>query len=354
MPSPTILNQVTLGTPDDVNHILSFIKTTAESWGWQIQDYRTNVKWDETTPYTGWEAGTESFLQMKTTGYGSQNCIMRFRTIPLYNTSGYHDGIHSHDWNNTVIEVVMTDPRYPSYNTGVATHPVDQNPLTENGSRSYRKWNRWALAEAASVFMWIHGNDRVMYVSVQLDAINMTHLSFGVPELIDTAWDGGEFMAGWNIRRDSYWDFKWNYRSSDQSMDNPQIRIPGSYTKALTGYESIAPAFRETRSWVRPGPGGFDQVLIPSNWSGIRPMEKDLWWYLDNTEGVYRPFAYTPWLYVSFIDGLYIGQELTYGTERYCVLPIWGYMYNADDNRVWFPGTYGVGQNLLAAAFRVA
>lgn len=359
---PSVMTMTTHVAPSSPTDILLKIKEFLDALGWTITEWRTNCAWNTSSPY-GWLAGTQSFLQVKTTGYGNQNAIYRFQAVDdgLYNgCSEASGGSIANNWAGGQIRYSMVDPRYPTYATS-ATVPRDQNSLISIGASYNRYYSALRLPAGAAVKMWLFGNDKFCWVAIQLSATYITHIAFGVPELLNQAWPGGQFIYVAGRPGDSFWECWWGYGMDvNNSMHPCYGYIPGVYTANQVTHPALHYALNNRpgeSGRVAIGPASMEQVLIPSSWSGIRPMLQEPMYYYSTAEGVYRQHAVAPWCRCAFMGGLAIGEELTYGAETYVVLPVWGcYCMNYDSTGQRFPGSYpgDAIYNLFGVAFRTA
>jgi len=126
----------------------------AVALGWTINDWKkANCSWDTTVPLSGWQAGLESWLDIKATGVGFGGSNLR------YVFRNYHTGLA--DTDGLVVAGAYTAGTYSS---SLLTHPVQQSSLTWGPSAAYREIS---LPTTTMAGAWFFGNAYCIWSVIQ-------------------------------------------------------------------------------------------------------------------------------------------------------------------------------------------
>ena len=93
-----------------IHDYLEKLKDFAQAQGWTVDNFIQNTQWAFDTVDYQFISGTESFLQLSSNGYGSQNLVFRFRAE---NTGAVGD----HEW------LQMGAHKATTFDHSNSTHP---------------------------------------------------------------------------------------------------------------------------------------------------------------------------------------------------------------------------------------
>jgi hypothetical protein len=201
----TLVNYTYHAAVTDGNDWLSKLRTFALAQGWTSVEYQTNVQWDETAPYTGWIAGTGSFLQLSSTCWG--NCDKAIYRFFVDNYDGNEDQLDHGAHTGT------------AYDTNTTTSPILQNTLWSGWQNHYGT----SMPSAAQGVgkMWLFGSQEYIYVVSQFDDYVIATWHLGSIDLYpehrnrtDCAfWGSSNYQPfpdtrnfAWNLKDPDYWD----------------------------------------------------------------------------------------------------------------------------------------------------
>lgn len=296
--------------------MLKNIKDFAAAQGWTIDEFRdADCLWS-----SGWGAGTESFLQMHTHGYGSNYAGFRIRAYKYYvidNYGNWYQGANCRQWR-----VRMHKADQESY-SNIATHPVDQ-PTTgninyngEGGSTNDdggHYYNGLHFRESTDTYLRqvIFGNANFIDTFIQLDATFCCRMLIGVPVMFDTS------LANCSLRETCY-NLGTGGALEDYASTGTRV-ISQFYFNDAQQYGSLSSLFGGSvgRDYVGPS---YVTALLPNTFALARPILRDVLFVTSG--GVRYAVGYQPWGKIA-ASGLQPFQELSYGAETYMVAPLFG------------------------------
>lgn len=341
----TILNYSVLNSPSGPQAIMNLIRTFAVAQGWVQDEWRPDESWDATTPF-GWisNTGNADWLQLTSTGYGSQNLIVAL--------DRQYSGIQ------------MSMRTQTSYST-IDTRPVLQNPLMRtiyggdwrfqsNPTEYDCDWG-WQLDEGSMDKAWVFGNEKFILCVVSIDGLYYTHMFFGSLEIWEDNPTQGEFY-GYQAIAEAYnyrYRTAWTWHSGATYFApafSPRRQYFGATGSTLYHYtthiyydnreitsstigSTVAYYMKQTirkgymiPQYYNPFQGdanrGYGQdVLTYNGYSGRRPLLKDVHFYVRQSDSVICPLG-TSWVYFFDNTGVEPGSTLTYGTKQFIVFPI--------------------------------
>ncbi|MCK5605704.1 hypothetical protein KAR91_27665 [Candidatus Pacearchaeota archaeon] len=295
--------------------MLKKLKTFAQNRTWSIPIYQPDKVWVDTGGGVyGWAAGSETFLAIQSSGYGSQTLHFRFRSQAV-----------GSDANHEFIDIGCNKSGETSISTADPTHPVFQDNLKGGSFRSI------SFKPTSIPQVWFFGNDRQILVFAKLSTSFVQILACGTAELFDSAETEGNY-CGHSVDSTVTDEAKWynapTYPSKhlipwDQQED--QILYDG-VLKDSTGYRCNI-LFDETNA----NAGNFSNIgraLKANNFSGNRFLAKPLAYVQRDIDSTYFPIGEYP-IFRVVHPGLDIGQQLDFGAEEYIVFP--GLMLNSRD-----------------------
>lgn len=279
---------------------LAKIKTFADGQGWSIEEWQANKEWaDQGGGVYGWSAGSESFLAMESSGYGSQTLHYRIRSM----AEGL-DG--NHEW----MEIGAVTAAHTAIDT-VSTHPVQQNNLKTN----YRvSWKLTTIPE-----LWIFGNDRQIIVLARFDEKFTQCMCFGTCELYDSAEDEGNWIGHSQVDTTTKWH---EYLTSGANFVCP-ADVAGSVLYDAELKESANYACEVQSDDQNSIEGGFSiltRALQANNYAGTRVLIKPKVFVQRDSDSVFFPIGELP-IYRLYHPGLAVGQQLDYGANSFLAFP---------------------------------
>lgn len=276
---------------------LTELKNFALAQGWTVVRHLTNVQWAFSGGIWQFIAGSESFLELQSSGYGAQTLHFRFRAQNTGHATNEYIETMGHLGNTTL--------------QNVSTHPVDQTGAWTSSGLKFM-----GLPPTTITKVWFFGNIRFLYAVIQLDADYIEHHAFGSLKLHDTSIAQGNF-CGWIQSGATAWTAKTQACPFDTQGQNIY------YNSALqTSAQNKQNFVCGTNNIVTAS--AFDNEyslgLIPNAYAQLRPIVVQKNYQIDSGDSQWFNFAEYPVGRV-WTENLAIGQELTYGTAKYLVFP---------------------------------
>lgn len=279
----------------DHHAFLEKLKDFCNSQGWTVDDFQSSVQWAWDGAKYDWLAGSESFLEVTSTGYGAQVLNFRFRTEA---TGADADS----EW------LQMGAQLGEAINTALSTHPVEQDDWN---LYRYTSFNPTTLPT-----VWFFGLDaKFVLAVVKFSADYCNFLTFGSPELFDTADDEGNW-AGYSFSGLSKWYNKNDFIPFDVDSNN----IWYDANRVVTARQAINTTFTTANNF-----GGefakYGRMITRNDYSEVRPVIKPLVYIKHVADDLWRRLGTFP---IFRIDhrGLKIGEKVTYGSEEYLTFPM--------------------------------
>lgn len=275
---------------------LEKLKDFCQAQGWTIDYFFTNVSWVSSGGgYDFVSGGGESFLEVTSSGYGSQILNFRLRS-----------------------EAVGTDPDnefiWLTPHLGEAIDYGDNDhPCRQNSWRTSSGYNKTGFKPTDIIRAWFFGNNKFIVAVAQFDNDYCTFLSFGTPELYNSAEAQGNF-AGFTSTSDSAW-----YAKSD--------RLPFDSVVNCFYYNSMLDSGRIGNNLMFGASnevlghfGRYGKAITKNSFSNVRPMMKPMLFAKSPVDEIWRPFGTWQIFRVNTKD-LWIGEKIKYGTEEYLTFP---------------------------------
>lgn len=316
-------------TTNNYSVVLENLADFAEDHGWTVDELKVGYNWGN---FGGWVTGTESFLQMHCNDI-LRPITWRFRTAAV--TGGNY---YAADYCGDVHRI---------YNSSTATHPINQNTALSTNMQGFKIAS---LNNALS--QWIFGNNRWLFMVIQLNAIACSSIFFGIPNLLNNSSTVGHMI--WKTCVDPTYNYLGNIPIGNNYWPSSE-RLAGPWSTQLSGGPGTGFAGQVTTSLygfcgsnIRylsvagttgqySGKGFLMQRLLQlQSWSGKRFIVVPLVYSHPAPTNTFSPFAYMPIGMVKFA-GLEIGQSLFYGSEEYKVFP-----FNSEFNEA---GTQSPGRH---------
>ena len=289
----SVLQMTTFDAVLGVDDYVEKLKDTMLAYGWTLHDFLQNVQWQNGT---GFVAGDESFLQMSTTGFGSQTVFVRIRTLT-----------DSGDVLNKNLQVGMHKTNV--FSTATPTHPVLQgnwNTLTDS-STSY--------SPNSIPMLWIFGNDKFIHTVAQHNNTQVVHQTFGVMFENDPSMTEGEFCA---INSSTLQ--KWYTGNQRFPMDGIVDFFYDGQLKSTTNNGADRSFRVNGNSTLNEDFGHSAEGLENSNDFSERRLIDSQIFYIQDTDGQYFDHSRCD-VARCFTGDLPIGHELVFGTKKYVTFP---------------------------------
>jgi len=309
--------------PTSHKNILSLFHSFAKARGWAVDDYRTGVRWEKSGAKYEWVPVTsgniEDFLQISSTGFGSQNMVFRFR----------FEGDGS-DPQAEKVTITGIDPGHTGLDDSSSTHPVLQHAYTHSYIQNM------TMSPGTTPGVWFFGNKKYLIAICRHTTELWIGWYVGTIELFDPTetdaywcvtssymyghyykwYDAADnkyyFLAPWNniVNYDSWW---WGGAGRGQTR---------SYPDSLTsGNTYIA---NNLNIDVPDNPQGvFDRQisLLQSNqYAGRRMLIKPTFYASRASDRNIFPLGTLPFYYLEY-TGYNMGDKIIYGNEEYLVFP---------------------------------
>ena len=287
-----------------IKDYLEKLKDFAVAQGWTQEHYLTNVQWQ----IGGFVAGSEDFLQLSTTGFGGQSIFMRFRT----NLDG---GDTENDW------LEMGAHKANTFDNASSIHPVQRDV---SGASNWNSSNRFTSYHPTSIpQLWIFGNDKFIFSVAKHSTTICVFQMFGSLEHFDTTQTQGDIATC--VANSASASFKWYTGNVVSPFDHTQQYI--YYDNGLVAQTNHGFDFRyllisgnssyslskfATSGKIVQSPNAYSERRAPiKQRMYIKDVPGDsLWWSIG-----------TCWIYRFNVDSLAIGEEVTFGTEKYLCFP---------------------------------
>lgn len=318
--------------------VIQEIVTFAKAQGWTeetggaagLEHKKTNSIWDISSPY-GWIAGDGDFYTLTSTGYGSQNLIVRLER------------------RGSRIRIQMSSQKDYSL---ISTMPSRQTALLQNDdfNLTYDTDDYglgWSINTGTANNLYLYGDVTWIMAVLDIDSIFYTHAHFGSLDPIEssptqlecagkmsfmvsnkTLWSEYVNYTGQVSGSSEIWAafiankieptggngyaFGYYYESEDKTISN------NTETRYLFKFKGYDNAGYGTQGGIM---GNYTYCINQNNFSGKRPMLKELYFYRRNSDSQWVPVAFSP-IYIIEFNGLTPAQQLSYGTEIYRVFPV--------------------------------
>jgi hypothetical protein len=305
----TLLAQSKFSSVVSHHEVINKIKAFALAQSWTISVSQTSKQWADTGGGVyGWVAGNENFLEIQSSGFGSQTLNYRFR-------SRHELSDANHEW----VDIGAQKSGETTISTADPTHPVFQNTLKGASFRS-ASFKPTSIPE-----LWLFGSGIQIIVVARFDSAFVQVLYVGSTELFDqsTPETEGNF-AGHSTDTSGGDGAKWyNYLTDPDKHFTPfdageNLVLKDGVLKDSTEYECNI-RFSETSQSV----GGFSNMgraVQVNNYSGKRVILKPICYVNQDSPGTFIPIGTLP-IFRLIHPGLTIGQELDYSGEKYVCFP---------------------------------
>jgi hypothetical protein len=311
----SLVNYVIHNTPSSHHDVLGKFKTFAVSTcGWTQDTYHNNNNsWGHLGGGVyGWlGTGSESFLQISSSGYGNQSMIYRFRC----EASGV-DPQHEMFWCSGVKPGQGTPDSTKTY------HPNEWNHLQSYTADRYAEMS---ISPGAMNKCWFFGTSKWLMGVVTVDSTLPIMWMCGSPELFKTAEKGlyvgasasNQFSEqvwyeAWDNQ--SSWEYPWEYNGAGQAVGTES---------GWNATEALATKKWELNTVANSSTGYFNGLyyaIRENSWTGKRTLIKPLVFLQRESDDAWYPVGTFPFYFVVF-TGLTIGEQISYAAEDYLVFP---------------------------------
>ena len=288
-----LLNYQVFDNVTGIHDFVEKLKDFALAQGWTVNDFIQNTQFQSGS---GFVSGNETFLQISSSGFGSQNMVFRFRA-----------------------EASGTDPESETLTTGghkttvfsnSGQHPVLQDDWnTSGGQTSYHP--------SSIPMVWFFGNDKFIFSVAMHSNTILTFLMFGSVNLIDTSYTEGEIIASdsslikWYTGNHRFpldgllWAY-YNGAGNQSAGFNQRVRV------SFSANSTTITTNRAFASWGK-------SIESNNDFSEKRAIVKPVMYFQDSDD-LWFP-AGDVWLYRVYALDLPVGGEITFGSEKYLCFP---------------------------------
>jgi hypothetical protein len=293
--------------------------------------YNANRQWDTTNPYTGWEAGTHSWLDITSAGHGSQQLRFCMYLTPLTGDA------------TTSNLYVGASRNASTYATNTPTNPIGQSAFCWSSAGTAN--NNISLPQGAIYAAYFFGNAYCFYSVIQTSSGSNIVWGFGSPTLLNTARTDAQHLYMPHISANFSADYKWN--SANQAalyysrcgLDFPAYVSFGQPANCFYAYiegagrtQTTSPDYYLLNTCI-PMTSGVSYTSVPgayfdvmnsavqlNTYNTIRPIIQPKVYYKDSITAKWECVGTQPWGNIWFA-GLNIGEVLVYGAEQYVAFP---------------------------------
>lgn len=295
--------------------------------------YNANIKWDTTNPYTGWEAGSNSWLDITSAGHGSQQLRFGMYLFP--------------DPLDSVITsslVVGGSRNASTYATNTPQTPLSQSAFCWSSAGTIN--NTISLPRGTIYAAHFFGNAYCFYSVIQTSSGSNIIWGFGSPTLLPSYASRVDAQHLYLPHASANTDANHRWNSTNQAalyyswcgLDFPNYVNVGqpsgcyyAYIEAAGRIQTTAPDYYLLNTCI-PAIGGI-QASFPgpyfdvmnnavqlNTYNSIRPIIQPKVYYKDGATSKWENIGTQPWGNIWFA-GLNIGEVLVYGAEQYVAFP---------------------------------
>jgi hypothetical protein len=308
------------GGTEYIRRLRNFFSTL----GWTENEWHdNNVVWKTLTPF-GWIAGSESFLDVSTTGYGAQAIRFNFR-------------MELSDATRHKLWIAPVDPVVPNYSLQ-ATRPCAQtSPHHVWQAPGYFHGTNMPAGTIPQV--WFFGNAHFLASVIQCTTGTNIIWGLGSPTLVDEYQSRTDLWFQWlpqvigdPMISSQYWDnmlsnpTAWWNGFSYPFLDNPASGAAYAYVESAvrdqTNYYYYTNACQGQNALTITG-GKFDnlnQIALFNSFSNQRPGIIPSIYIKKVSTQQWSRVGMLPLAYVRS-SGIAIGDELDYGGQTYIAFP---------------------------------
>jgi len=306
----TLLAYQKYNNPLSHKDVLEKIKIFGESCGW-VCDYQTGCAWGrQAGGEYGWVGnGSEDFLELHSTGYGTQDMRLRIKMTGT-GTNPKTEFMH-----------VGLSPGIP-YDPAVSKHPVDQNTINSSNR------NHTSVPPGTVPALWIFGNSKYLLIIYQIAQDLILPFHFGTIDLFE---ENTDFYTANSPYHNAHPYPKWYQMFQHPARwDSPWARWDWGNAQAFWDNKVWGTSHVCSNVYVDPGTdlasrnGHFDRMryaVAANRWTGKRPLIKPTVYGKRESDGMWEPVGAGPYYFLEFA-GLNIGEHLVYGDQEYICFPV--------------------------------
>lgn len=301
---PTIVNYAVYDNLATNRIFFDKLRDFAVTCGWTKSRENRSQQWASIGGGNyGFVAGAEEFMELKSTGWGSNNLIYRFRL----QTGGTGDS-----------EALQVGGHFvDTLNTTNSEHPVQRNGSTTRWNVTWAYWFPTKMVNIPAV--WFFGNSKYIAWIMKFDATFTMMGHIGLPELFDTsetefqcvsyyassgpvAWTTKPAGAGRSLDA-----FVYSYFVNGAQLGNVTTLLRPNFT--FDSGNNLGVEY-----WQNP----YQICQAKNSYSEIRPAMQQIFFYYN---GTYWLPVFKHWAVRLNTHGLEIGEKVKYGAEEYLVFP---------------------------------
>ncbi len=285
----------------DFKAVMLKLKDFAVAQGWTLVSYQTNVQWASIGGGSfGFIAGTEDFLHLTSTGFGSQSLQYRLRI--QNNASDSLDGI----------VYVYGHKGSTSYNASSATHPAAQTSPSQLWT--IRPEHSFPRGGSPIPTTWLFGNSKFLLVVCKVDDDFIQTMCFGSTDLVDSAEAEGDFYPWKSTTYGT--SQRWYNHNVGFSLDNTTVECiyyDGARKSTTAGANFV---LTTGNGYTNSKFDAYGRCIQRNIYSEIRPIFKQKYYTIKASDSRYRLLG-TGWVYRLWTEGLIEGQKIKYGANEY-------------------------------------
>lgn len=297
-----VLNYRIHNSVADHKDFFNKLKEWAVDQGWTLNVYQQNKSWASIGGgQYGWVAGSEDYMELRSSGYGSQAMQFRFRQL---NTGTS---------NNRFMEIGAFYGTL-GYDTLSSVHPVNR------ASGAITNWNGTyrfvGLSSETMPTVWFFGNNKVIICVIKHNGTFIQTFVFGSIDVINSGETQGFYCVA-NLNTTEWYDLisvcPFDQKLTSLIYYNSVAKVVADYGISFYALDGVTPASSAFISYAKGS-------MRNHNFTSNRPMFRQDIYIKDTVDSRWFHLGYYP-IYRLHTTNLLIGQEITYGSEKYLVFP---------------------------------
>lgn len=282
------------------------LKDFAVTQGWTLNLYhKNNVQWSHSGGGVyAFNAGTESYLELESNGYGNQTLQFRIR-VENSLTDSLNEYVRIGPFN------ALTNTR----NVNSSQHPT----LTSTGGAPWMLTSTQAYSYKPTDIskIWIAGNDKFLILVSQFSSDYYSIIMFGSLEVEDPTTTQGNFLCFESTSTSS--SFKWYNTGGTLGLDQGTGHVM---------YDNDDNPFRSSLQWsqnsgtANPTGGAYRyaRAIAANTWTVNRPQRKAEYLLQRDSDSLFFYMGKCP-VFRMDVSNIEPGSLITYSTEKYIVFP---------------------------------
>jgi hypothetical protein len=288
----------------DLYSWLNELKLFAVAQGWTAPKHEQNKEWIWTGSQYDFVANSEHFLELTSSGYGSQTLHFRFRCQAT-----------GSDPDAEFVDLSGFDGDDTGLDHASAVHPVLRDGA---GHTRFHTQGRISLPTATIPRTWFFGNDKFILAVQKVDSTFVNMMCFGSLELFNTSGETeGFFMGSPQIGAFQTWYSHLEVCPLDLAQLGTIFYNGGGVSTANYGYNFVmSPA---GNSHINGRFASYGRIVRENSFSSVRPIVKQIIYFKD-TDLLWLPLG-TIWIYRVYNKNLLMGEIVEMGAKKYVTFP---------------------------------